>query len=25
MRLKGRAILTMVGGEIVYDGRRGDT
>jgi len=24
-RLKGRAILTMVGGEIVYDGRRGDT
>ncbi|HKF27977.1 MAG TPA: dihydroorotase [Candidatus Binataceae bacterium] len=24
MRLKGRAILTMVGGEIVYDGRRGD-
>jgi dihydroorotase len=23
MRLKGRAILTMVGGEIVYDGRRG--
>src|SRR5262249_12246606 len=25
MRLKGRAILTMVGGEIVYDGRRGDS
>jgi len=25
LRLKGRAILTMVGGEIVYDGRRGDT
>jgi dihydroorotase len=25
MRLKGRAILTMVGGEIVYDGRRGET
>ena len=25
MRLKGRAILTMVGGEIVYDGRPGDT
>jgi dihydroorotase len=24
MRLKGRAILTMVGGEIVYDARRGD-
>jgi dihydroorotase len=25
MRLKGKAILTMVGGEIVYDGRRGET
>lgn len=25
MRLKGRAILTMVGGEIAYDGRPGDT
>jgi dihydroorotase len=25
MRLKGRAILTMVGGEIVYDGRRSDS